>query len=70
MATKKVGSAGRFRAGYGKSVREKLANLEVKQRVKQVCPFCKRTAKRLSNGIWQCKKCSKKFASDTYYLNG
>ena len=67
--TKKVRASGRFRAGYGKSVREKLAKLEEKQRVKQTCPFCERVAKRVSKGIWQCKKCNKKFASHAYYIN-
>jgi large subunit ribosomal protein L37Ae len=71
MATKlkKTKSAGRFGARYGRSVRAKLVNVESKQRKKQKCPFCGKVGiKRLSNGIWKCKKCDKKFASDTYYL--
>tara|TARA_Y100000310_G_scaffold304075_1_gene342915 strand:+ start:479 stop:697 length:219 start_codon:yes stop_codon:yes gene_type:complete len=71
MATKlkKTKSAGRFGARYGRSVRAKLVNVESKQRKKQKCPFCKKVGiKRLSNGIWKCNKCDKKFASDTYYL--
>jgi len=66
---KKVKSSGRFGARYGKTVRAKLDQVETKQRKKQKCPFCKGTAKRLSKGIWKCKKCNKKFASHTYYLN-
>jgi large subunit ribosomal protein L37Ae len=70
MKTRKVKSAGRFRAGYGKYVREKITDIESKQRKKQTCPFCnKKQARRLSKGIWQCKKCSKKFAAHAYYLN-
>jgi len=66
---KKVKAAGRFGARYGKRARDKLSKVETKQRVKQKCPFCKRLGvKRLSKGIWHCKKCGKKFASDTYYL--
>jgi len=66
---KKVKSAGRFGARYGKRVRDKLSSVEAKQRKKQKCPFCERLGvKRLSKGIWQCKKCNKKFASNTYYL--
>ena len=69
MATRKVGAAGRLRAGYGKSVRMKLANIEFKQRVKQHCPHCKKPAlKRLSMGIWQCKWCDKKFTSHAYFI--
>jgi len=67
---KKVKSAGRFGARYGRSVRVKLVNVEVKQRVKQRCPYCgKLGVKRVSKGIWECSKCNKKFASDTYYLD-
>jgi large subunit ribosomal protein L37Ae len=70
--SKKTKSAGRFGARYGKRVRDRLVKIESKQRIKQKCPYCgKEGVKRLSKGIWQCtrKKCSKKFASDTYYLN-
>jgi large subunit ribosomal protein L37Ae len=67
---KKVRAAGRFGARYGKRVRTKLADVEVKQRVRQKCPFCSRMGvKRVSKGIWKCPKCLKKFASDVYYLS-
>ena len=67
--SKKTKSAGRFGARYGRSVRVKLVNVEQKQRKKQKCPYCgKMGVKRLSKGIWHCRKCDKKFASDTYYL--
>jgi large subunit ribosomal protein L37Ae len=66
---KKSKSAGRFGARYGKTVRAKLVQVESIQRKKQKCPFCNKLgAKRLSKGIWYCKKCKKKFASNTYYL--
>ena len=70
--SKKSKSAGRFGARYGKKVRIKLVKVEIKQRVKQKCPFCgKLGVKRLSKGVWKCtrKKCSKKFASNTYHLD-
>jgi large subunit ribosomal protein L37Ae len=68
--SKKTKSAGRFGARYGKRVRDRLTKIESKQRLKQKCPYCGKIAKRVSKGIWQCtnKKCNKKFASDTYYL--
>ncbi|MAG11136.1 50S ribosomal protein L37ae [Candidatus Pacearchaeota archaeon] len=66
---KKTKSAGRFGARYGKRVRNKLVNVESKQRKKQKCPFCNKVGvKRLSKGIWKCSKCNKKFAGGTYYL--
>ncbi len=69
---KKIKSAGRFGARYGKKIKVKLVKVEEKQRKKQKCPFCgKLGVKKLSKGIWQCtrKKCNKKFASNTYYLD-
>ena len=72
MATKlkKTKSAGRFGSRYGKRVRAKLVKVETDQRKKQKCPFCNKVGiKRLSKGIWQCSRCNKKFASDTYKLN-
>ena len=71
MATKlkKTKSAGRFGSRYGKRVRAKLVKVETDQRKKQKCPFCDKVGiKRLSKGIWQCSRCNKKFASDTYKL--
>ena len=69
VKSKKTKSSGRFGARYGKRVRDKLVNVESKQRKKQKCPLCGRLGvKRLSKGIWKCPKCSKKFAGGTYYL--
>lgn len=70
MRTKKVKAAGRLRAGYGTKVREKITKMESKQRLSQICPYCQKSGLvRLSKGVWQCKKCNKKFASHAYYLN-
>lgn len=69
VKTKKAKSAGRFGARYGKKLKDKLVKVETKQRKKQKCPLCgKMGVKRLSKGIWHCKKCDKKFSSNTYHL--
>jgi len=66
---KKTKSAGRFGARYGKRAKASIIAIEQKQRKKQKCPFCsKKGVKRVSKGVWNCKKCGKKFASDVYYL--
>ncbi len=68
--SKKVRAAGRFGARYGKKVRDKLIKVEDKQRKRQSCPECNRLGvKRLSKGIWFCKKCGKKIAGEVYVLN-
>lgn len=68
--SKKTKSAGRFGPRYGKKAKDKLVKVEQKQRRKQKCPFCNKLgAKRLASGVWECSKCNKKFASNTYYLD-
>lgn len=67
MATKRVGSAGRFGARYGKRLRQKILSVESEQKKPQKCPYCSRlVAKRLSAGIWLCSKCNSKFTSKAY----
>jgi large subunit ribosomal protein L37Ae len=66
---KKIQAAGRFGAGYGTRTRKRLNAVEVLQRKKQVCPYCSKAGvKRISAGIWHCKKCGKKFAGPAYAL--
>jgi large subunit ribosomal protein L37Ae len=67
VKTKKIKSAGRFGAGYGRP-KQRLVAVESIQRKKQSCPFCKGTAKRQAKAIWLCKKCGKKFAGGTFHL--
>ncbi len=53
--------------GYGKRIRESVEAVRLKSTQDYKCPACSRTAvKRVSAAVWQCKKCSKKFASSTY----
>jgi len=67
MATKKLKSAARYGARYGKRLKAKILAVESVQKKKQQCPYCMRaTAKRLASGIWQCKKCSAKFTGAAY----
>ncbi len=66
--TKRVGPAGRFGARYGASLRKKITAIEVKQRGKHRCPFCKTLTRfeRLSVGVWRCKKCGATFAGGAW----
>ncbi len=67
--TKKVKSSGRFRAGYGATVRKRVVAVEELQRQKQTCPFCSKVGgKRLAMGIWHCTKCNVKFAGKAYSI--
>ncbi|MDO8516511.1 MAG: 50S ribosomal protein L37ae [Nanoarchaeota archaeon] len=70
MGAKKkiIGAAGKFGAGYGSGVKSRFSAVEAKQRIKQICPFCKGRAKRKGSGIWACSKCKKNFTGGAYYL--
>jgi len=67
MRTKKVGPAGRFGARYGRKVRQRVIDIEVKQKQWQKCPYClKPRVRRLAIGIWHCKSCNSKFTGRAY----
>lgn len=64
---RRVGTAGRFGSRYGKRIRDKVAEIEAVQKKRHVCPKCDMPyVKRISTGIWQCKKCGAKFAGGAY----
>lgn len=65
--TKKVGTSGRFGARYGRKIRSKVAKVEKKQKAFHKCPYCNMMkVKRISSGIWQCRKCESKFTGKAY----
>jgi large subunit ribosomal protein L37Ae len=66
--TKKVGRTGRFGARYGLRIRKLVRKVEDRQKIKHLCPYCKNTGKvkRLSAGIWECRKCDSKFTGKAY----
>jgi large subunit ribosomal protein L37Ae len=67
MATKKVGSAGRFGARYGRKIRQRVASIEEKQKGWHRCPYCtKKRVKRVSTGIWECRACKSRFTGKAY----
>lgn len=71
MATKKIGSAGKFGSRYGKKIRAKYADIQKVQKQRHICPACKMPyVKRVSSGVWKCKKCGAKFAGLAYYPSG
>lgn len=66
--TKKLGSVARFGARYGRRVKQKVLDIEKKQKKIHKCPFCKKIqVKRIAMGIYQCKKCKVKFAGNAYF---
>ena len=67
MATKKVGSAGRFGPRYGRRLRQIVTKIEKKLKQWHKCPYCnKKRVRRLASGIWYCKSCDSKFTGKAY----
>jgi len=67
LARIKPGAAGSLRARYGTVVRKRYAEVVERARGRYECPRCHHLAvKRLSVGIWSCRKCYLKFAGGAY----
>ena len=65
--TKKVGVTGRFGARYGTKAKRTVKGIEEKMKKDHVCPKCDRIGvKRVSTGIWECKKCGTVFTGGAY----
>ena len=65
--TRKVGPAGSFKARYGSTLRKRWARVVVAMRAPHKCPRCEtRAVKRVSVGVWKCKKCGLVFAGGAY----
>ncbi|MFA6805598.1 MAG: 50S ribosomal protein L37ae [Candidatus Methanomethylophilaceae archaeon] len=65
--TAKAGTAGRFGARYGVVIRNRIKTIEAHQKGRHECPVCHHeSVKRVSSGIWECKRCGAKFAASAY----
>ena len=66
----KLGSAKRFGARYGSKPKHKFAKIEKEQRKKHKCPYCSAIkVKRISIGIWHCRRCNAKFTGKAYSVS-
>ncbi len=64
---KGLGPVKRFGVRYGRTVKYKLAKIEIEQKKAHVCPYCsKPKVYRIAYGIWQCGKCKNKFTAHAY----
>jgi large subunit ribosomal protein L37Ae len=65
--TKKVGITGRFGARYGRKAKRTVKTVEENMKKNHTCPQCDRPAvKRVSSGIWKCRKCNAVFTGGAY----
>ena len=64
---KRVNTVGRLGVRYGRRVRLRIAAAEAGVRKKHICQKCGYEAvKRVSVGIWKCRKCDLIFAGAAY----
>lgn len=68
--TKKVGVAGRYGPRYGVRIRKQITAVTNAKNQSYECPRCRHAAvKRVSTGIWKCRRCDLKFAGGAYTPN-
>ena len=61
------GSVRRLGSRYGRTIRFKLGKIESEQHKKHKCPYCNYAqVKRISSGIWNCRKCNATFTNKAY----
>ncbi len=70
MAKKKAksGISGKFGARYGSTVRKRYRSIMEKMKGKLKCPRCETqgSIRRISVGIWHCRKCDATFTGGAY----
>ena len=68
MAEQKgLGPVKRYGTRYGRTLKYKLAQIEIAQKNKQTCPTClKQKVRRIAMGIYRCDKCNVSFAAGAY----
>jgi large subunit ribosomal protein L37Ae len=67
MKVKKVGPSGSFGPRYGTIARRRYAEVIAAMRIPRECPRCHvRAIKRVSVGVWNCRKCGVKFTGGAY----
>jgi large subunit ribosomal protein L37Ae len=65
-----LGSVKRFGTRYGKTVKQRLANIEEKARQTYKCPYCRyKKVERQASGIWHCNKCDRTFTGKAYTVH-
>jgi large subunit ribosomal protein L37Ae len=65
--TRKAGVSGRFGPRYGVRTRKQISAVEGAKNKAYECPRCKHVSvRRVSTGIWQCRRCDLKFAGGAY----
>lgn len=69
MAKKSTASTKKFGPRYGRTTKEKYAQIDKMQKTTYKCPYCNHVKVNRENlGIWKCGTCSSKFTSKAYMV--
>jgi large subunit ribosomal protein L37Ae len=61
------GSVGRFGSRYGRKIRKRVLAVEKRMKQEHPCPSCgRKSVRRTSTSVWECRKCGAKFAGGAY----
>lgn len=67
VEARKYNAVKRLGVRYGRKTRARVGIIESESLKKHLCPSCRTiNVRRVSAGIWQCRKCSHKFTSRAY----
>jgi len=67
MAGKTTLTTKRFGTRYGRTVKQKVAKVELAAKATYKCPYCAaQKVKKKMAGIWECGKCGKVFTGKAY----
>ena len=65
--TKKVGTTGWMGPRYGIRIRRRVLEIDRSRRKAAACPRCSTaTLHRVASGIFECRRCGTRFASNAY----
>jgi large subunit ribosomal protein L37Ae len=65
--TKKVGSTGWMGPRYGIRIRRRVQDIDRVKSANSPCPKCATvTVHRLGSGVYECRRCHRRFASGAY----
>lgn len=65
--TKKTGAAGPLGPRYGVKIRRRVREIVEEKSRWHVCPRCNYSSvKRVSSGVWRCRRCDYTFAGGAY----
>jgi large subunit ribosomal protein L37Ae len=65
--TLKAGVVGKLGPRYGVRIRRRVQEVEEVQKAWHQCPRCMATSvKRVSAGVWECRRCGLRFAGGAY----